>query len=169
MGERTAGLAAEFKRLNDELIATIERCSEKQWELRCVGEEWSVGVTAHHVAEYNTIESDLAQTIASGEPLPPLTWGVIHEMNARHAREFANCTKEETVELLKVSGDQAVNTIQKIDDDQLRLTAAAPWLDGAPISVQQMIEDILIVHVNEHLESIRATFGSQAQSSERES
>jgi hypothetical protein len=160
MGERTTTLAAEFGRLNGELIAAVELCSGKQWQARCEGEDWSVGVTAHHVAEYNAIEAGLAQTVSLGKPLPLLTWDVIHQMNAQHAQQHANCTKEETIELLRRNGELAVRTIQEIDDDRLHLTASAPWLEGEPISAQQLIEDILIVHVKEHLTSINATIAS---------
>ena len=58
MSERAAALAERFERINQDLIATVERCSDADWRRACAGEGWPVGVTAHHVATFAALTGD---------------------------------------------------------------------------------------------------------------
>ena len=51
MSQRSQVLANQFEQASQEMIATVERCSDAQWTTKTSGEGWSVGVVAHHVAQ----------------------------------------------------------------------------------------------------------------------
>ncbi|MGH2586923.1 MAG: DinB family protein [Dehalococcoidia bacterium] len=157
MGERTETLAKQFEATNEAVIAAVEQCSGDQWSAVCAGEAWPVGVTAHHVGSSHQPVAGLAQAIANGQPLPPLTAETLNAGNAKHAQDFANCTKEETIVLLRDGGVQAAAIVRGLGDEQLNRSAT---VFGNEMSAQQAIEGILIGHPRSHLESIRAAMGT---------
>ena len=69
MSERAEALAKRFEQVNDELIAAVEGCSDEQWRKTCSGEQWSVAVTAHHVAPSPLMPAWSHRPAASGRPL----------------------------------------------------------------------------------------------------
>src|SRR5687767_14990539 len=101
MSERAANLADQFERINAALIATVEACSDADWQGVCAGEGWPVGVTAHHVALSYPAFRGFIQGIATGADLPPITGEMLDASNAKHAIEAANYTRTETLELLR--------------------------------------------------------------------
>src|ERR687883_331941 len=100
MGQRGERLAERLTQVNDTLIAVVEGCSDEEWRATCTGEGWSVGVTAHHVASSHGPISNMVRSLANSQPLPPMTMETFDTINARHAQEFANVTKAETIDLL---------------------------------------------------------------------
>ena len=133
--------------------------SDDDWQRTCSGEGWSVGVAAHHVAAAHEAILGLVQAVANGRPVPPLTAEMLDANNARHAVEFATCTREDVLVLHRRGAREAANAVRGLSDEQLDRTAPVALLGGAPASAQQLIESGLIGHSSEHLESIRATVG----------
>ena len=83
---------------------------------------------------------------------------MLDEMNAKHAIEHANCTKAETLALHTKGAAAAAALVRGLSDAQLDNSGTV--LTGMPpMSAQQIIEGILINHINEHLDRIRATVG----------
>src|SRR5262245_21292779 len=101
MGARSEALAKQFESKAREALATVEQLSNADWKKVTEAEKWPVGVTAHHLAGALEPVSHLVKTLAAGEPLDAFSRGMLDEMNARHAREFADCTRSETIELHK--------------------------------------------------------------------
>jgi uncharacterized damage-inducible protein DinB len=161
MSERAQALAEQFEDANRELISTVERCSEAEWRAQTAAEGWSVAVTAHHIAGGHEAVAGLAQGLATGQGLPDITSQMLDEMNAEHAREYAACTKEETVELLRRNGQTAAGIIRGFSDEQLGRSAPAAIMDGAEMSTEQLVEQGLIGHMRGHSESIRAAIAQQ--------
>ena len=159
MGQRSQALAERFEQANREMIAGVEKCSDAQWKTKTSGETWSVGVVAHHVAQGHETIAGLVQKIGTGQPLPGLTMDLIHQMNAEHAKQHANCTQDETLGLLRKNAATAAGIVRGLSDEQL--DRSAPVLGGAPMTAEQMIERVLIGHVNEHHGSIRAAVGAK--------
>lgn len=152
MGTRAQELAGRFERANAELIATIDLCADGQWQQLCPNEQWSVGVLAHHVAEDHELLAGFVQQLANGEPLPALTQEQVDAINAERAQQCADCTKEETLELLRRNGTAAVVMVRTLSDDQLDRTGT---FFGQTMSTQQLIERVLIGHILDHGCSIR--------------
>ena len=157
MGERARELADRFERLNQELIATVEGASDEQWRATCSGETWSVAVTAHHVAGGHALIADFVERLAKGQPLPSVTMDQIHAGNAEHARQFANRSREETADLLRRNGAIAADKVRGLSDDELK--RSAPVFGGQPMSAEQLIENILLGHIQGHFGSIKAAIG----------
>ena len=155
MGERAEALAAKFEKVNQELIDVIEECSDERWRSACAGEGWSVGVTAHHVAVDTPLLAEMVRAIASGQSFPPLTAEGPDKANAQHAQQHADCTKQETLDLLRREVPIAASVVRGLSDEQLGRTAEV--LAGAPhLRAEHVIQGFLIHHVSEHLGSIRA-------------
>jgi Mycothiol maleylpyruvate isomerase N-terminal domain len=155
MGARADMLAKQFEAKAAELTDTIEKLSDADWKKVTTGEKWSVGVAAHHVAGAHEPIAGMAKAVATGQAPPPLTMAMLDEMNAKHAKEFASCTKAETLTLHRNGVASAAATVRGLSDADLDKTGTL--LTGMPaMSVQQIIEGILINHVGEHLDSIRA-------------
>ncbi len=158
---RAEDLAATFEKTNDEVIAAVGACSDAQWRTTTQAERWPAAVVAHHIAIDHELIAGLAQTIATGGTPPPLDMAALDQMNAEHAQKFANCTKAETLQILRDGGAKASATIRSLSDEQLDRTANLALMGGQPVSAQQAIENILIGHPQGHLQSFRAATGQE--------
>lgn len=163
MSDRTQTLAAQLTHRSDAVIVFAEQYSVDDWRLITEDERWSVGVVCRHIARGFEVHPQLIRQAATGQPMPTgYTWGAIHESNAQQAREWADCTKEETLALLRRYSDTAAEIVRHLSDAQLDRTTKSP-LDDVIVSVQQMVEG-MIDHPRIHLRSIRATVDSRAWS-----
>ncbi len=89
MSRRAASLADRIEEGAARLATFAEGLSEAAWRTPMSGngkDRRSVGVIVHHVASVYPIEIDLARTIAGGKAVTDVTWEVVAEMNAKHAR-----------------------------------------------------------------------------------
>ena len=158
MGARSDMLAKQFEERANELTETIQTMSDADWKKVTSAERWSVGVTAHHAAGAHEAISGIVKTVASGQTMPPFTMAMLDEANAQHAKDFAGCTRAETIELNKKGMASASAVVKGLSDADLQKSGTV--LTGMPaMTVQQLIEGVLINHVNEHLGSIKATIG----------
>jgi hypothetical protein len=90
--------------------------------------------------------------------MPPFTMQMLDDANAKHAKDFAGCTKAETLELHKKGVASAAAVVKSFSDADLAKSGTV--MTGMPaMTVQQIVEGILINHVNDHLGSIKATIG----------
>ena len=159
MGARAEQLAKKFDEVCREMNTTVEKLSDADWKKTTSAEKWTVGVVAHHVALAHVTIAGLVETVATGKPLPNITMDMIHERNAMHAKAHANTTKAETLALLKDNGVKASGVVRGLSDGELDRSANV--MGGPARSSAQVIEGVLINHVNEHLGSIRATIGAK--------
>jgi hypothetical protein len=155
MGVKSEGFAKEIENKIQEAIAAIEELGDEDWTTVTEGEKWSVGVTAHHVAEALEPVSNMVKAVVAGQAVE-LTNVMLDEMNAKHAGECAKCTKKETIELFKKGAAAAVAVIRGLSDDQLAKSGSV--LAGVPpMTAEQLITMGLLEHIAEHFESIRKT------------
>jgi len=156
MTTRAETLATRFEQANNDVIRTVEGLTDAQWHTKTGEEGWTVGVVAHHIADAHGKVVGLAEMVAHGKPVPPLTMEVIHQGNAAHAQAHAHTSKADTLALLRKNGAAAARTVRGLADDQLRRTAP---VIGNSMSAEPVIEGILIGHRQGHLASIRKTIG----------
>ncbi len=152
MESRAQNLAARFAAVNQELIEFVACCSNADWKTPCVAEGWSAGVTVHHIATDYPAVLDVIAAIAGSSPAPEVTREVLDHRNARHAQQFAQCTRSETASLLQRNGAAVMKMIVRLSDEQLQRSGNVL---GRDLSVGTCIEDWLIGHIRRHLESIR--------------
>jgi len=158
MGARAEALAKQFEESVNHMTETIEKLTEADWKKVTSAEKWTVGVVAHHVAGAHEGISGIIKTVAGGQSMPPFTMAMLDEMNATHAREHASCTRAETLALHKKNAAAAATVVRGLSDADLDKSGTV--LTGMPaMTANQIVEGILINHVNEHLGSIRATVG----------
>jgi hypothetical protein len=158
MGARADMLAKQFEEKASELSEAIEKMTDAEWKMVTSAEKWPVGVTAHHAAGAHEPISGIARAVASGQTMPPFTMEMLDEMNAQHAKDFAGCTKAETLALHKKGVASACAIVKGLSDADLEKSGTV--MTGMPaMTVQQIIEGVLISHVQEHLGSIKATVG----------
>src|SRR5215468_12786014 len=93
MGERAEGLAKTFEAKAGELSGVIEKLSDADWKKVTSAEKWPVGVTAHHIADAHQGIGGIMKSIADGKGGPNIPIDALHQMNAKHAKDFASCTK----------------------------------------------------------------------------
>jgi hypothetical protein len=119
----------------------------------------SVGVIVHHVASMYPIEVDVARAIAGGKAVSDVTWEVVAELNAKHAREHTGVTKAGALELLGRNSREAAAAVRAFTDEELDRAAPFSLSFGAPVTAQFVIEDHALRHSWHHLARIRTALG----------
>jgi len=154
MGAKSEALAKQYEAKVQEATGVLEGVSDADWKKTTGGEQWTVGVVAHHVAGGHEGIAGIIKTVAGGQSIPNFTLDVLHEMNAKHAKEFANVSKAETIALHKKNAAAAAAVVRGLSDDDLAKSGTV--LGGMPaMSVEQIVTNILINHVDEHVRNIR--------------
>lgn len=158
MSAKADMLAKEFEAKAAEMTAAIEKLTDADWKKVTAAEKWPVGVTCHHVAGAHEQIAALVKTVAAGQSVPNLTMAMIDEGNAKHAQEFAGCTRPETLALHKKGAAAAAAIVRGLSDAQL--AASGTVLVGMPaMTAEQVIVGILTNHIEGHLKSVRETVG----------
>jgi len=158
MGAKSEQLAKEFEAKSRDALATLEQLGEADWKKVTAAERWPVGVTAHHLASTLEPISSMIKAVAAGQAPGDLSMEMLDEMNARHARDFAGCTRAETIGLHRKGSATAAATIRGLSDAEL--AASGTVLKGLPpMTAEQLIAGGLLGHIDEHYGSIRKTVG----------
>jgi DinB family protein len=158
MAGKAEALAKQFEAKVQEATGVFDRLSDADWK-KTTSEKWTVGVVAHHVANGHEGISGIIKTVASGKSVPGFTMDMLHDMNAKHAKEFANVSKAETLALHKKNAAAAAAVVRGLTDADLGKSGTV--LTGMPpMNVEQIVQGILLNHVEEHLKSIRAAIGA---------
>lgn len=153
-----ANALAERLLMGANTLATFaEGLSETEWNKPVIGDGRSVGVVVHHVASVYPLEIELAQLLASGNPITGATMDVVNEMNAEHAREFAHASKADTIKLLRENSKVAADSVRSFTDAELDNSATVSLNANAPLTAQFFIEDHALRHSYHHFDKIRKT------------
>jgi DinB family protein len=159
MGAKSEALAKQYETKVQEATRVIEKIGDADWKKTKAAEKWPVGVVVHHVAGSHEGISRIVKTIASGQSIPNFTPAILDEMNAKHAKDFAGCTKAETLALHTKNAAAAAALVRGLDDAALARSGTV--MTGMPaMTTEQVVTNILINHIDDHLGSIRKTIGS---------
>src|SRR5215831_17026361 len=152
MSHRSELLAARIEQGAEALASFAEGLSEAEWQMPVSAtDRRSIGVVVHHVAAVYPVEIELARAIASGKAVTDVTWEVVSQLNAEHARENANATKAETLDLLRRNSRMAADAVRNLSDEELDRSARFSLSYGAPVTAQFVIEDHALRHSWHHL------------------
>jgi hypothetical protein len=160
MGSRSEALAQQFEAKTEDAMATLVRLTEADWTKVTEAEKWSVGVTAHHLAGAYEPISGMIVAVVTGQAHGAFTMAMLDQMNAQHARDFADCTKAETTELFRKGAATAAAVVRGLSDEQLDRRGTV-LVDAPPMTAEQLIVNGLILHTEEHFGSIRKTVGAR--------
>ncbi len=152
---RANALAERLEQGARALIALASGLSDEEWRIRLPKDGRTIGVVIHHVASVYPIEIQLAQTLASGKPVTGLTAADIDAMNAQHAAENWNVTKNAAIDLLRQNSADAAAAIRALSDEELAKAAPVSLYADAPLTCQFVLEDHAVRHSYHHLVRIR--------------
>ena len=160
MIRRAESLAARIEQGAAGLATFAEGLSDAEWGTpTSPTDRRTVGQIVNHVALVYPIEVDLARAIASGNAVTDVTWQVVAELNAGHAREHAKVTKAEALKLLRTNSRQAADRVRAFNDEELDRAAPFSLSFGAPVTAQFVVEDHAVRHSWHHLARIRTAVG----------
>src|SRR5262244_2864966 len=130
MGAKAEALAKQFEAKAKEATSVLEKLSDAEWKKVTQGEKWSVGVTAHHLAQSHAGIAGLIKSLASGQHTASISMDDINAGNAKHAHDFANVGKAETVALHKKNAAEAAAVVRGLSDQDLARSGTV--LSGMP-------------------------------------
>jgi hypothetical protein len=159
---RANALAERLEQGASALEAVASALTDTEWRTRIPGDGRTIGVVVHHVATMYPLEIQLAQALAAGKPITDVTWDVVNELNARHAREHAAVTTKAAVDLLRRNSAAAADAIRALGDEDLDRAAAVSLNADAPLTCQFFLEDHAVRHSYHHLARIRAALAASA-------
>jgi hypothetical protein len=155
MSKRAYAIADRIEQGAEALAAFVEGFSDAEWKKVIPGEERSVGILVHHVANMYPVEVDLASQLASGKPIEGVTGDVVDGINADHAKKFAQVSKQEVLNFLRENSKAAADRVRDFSDADLDTAAAVSLNANAPLTAQFFLEDHAVRHSFQHLKSIR--------------
>jgi hypothetical protein len=158
MGAKGEALAKQFEAKAQDAAGVLEKLSDADWKKVTEAEKWSVGVTAHHLAGSYDRVPDIAKGLAAGQSFGNFSRKMLDDLNAQHAKDFAGCTKEETLALHRKGAAKAASVVRGLSDEQLAKSGVL-FTDAPPMTVEQLVMGALILHTDEHYGSIRKTVG----------
>jgi DinB family protein len=141
------------------LAALAQDLSEAQWRTIIPRDGRTAGVLVHHVASMYPIEMSVVQKAVEGHAITDVTWEVVAQINAAHAREHANVSKPAAVELLLLNSREAARAVRQLTPADLTRTVPFSLSFGAPMTVQFIIEDHPLRHPWHHAARIRQALG----------
>ena len=156
MSARATELADRTDDAINQTIAFVESVPDDKWTAFCAPEQCTVAALASHIAGSAVGVLDfLVKPIAKGEPPLPITPEQLHAGNAENARTNARRPRSEVLVELRANGAEARAYVRGLSDDELQRSAVL-FFSPEPVSADFIIENVLINHSLEHLESMRA-------------
>jgi hypothetical protein len=158
--ERAQALAERLEQGARALAMFASTLTEAEWQ-RAYGttDKRRIGVIVHHVASIYPLEIQLAQLLATGQPITDVTWDAVATVNAGHATENDGATKEAALELLARNSAAAAAAIRALSDAELAQAAPVSLYGDAPLTCQFFLEDHAVRHSYHHLARIRQALG----------
>lgn len=155
MSERADALAARFEQANETFVGVVAGLSPAQWGADAPPEARTVAALARHVADAYALESAAFRALAEGQPVQTWTRAALAELNAGDGQRYAACDQAETVELLRRNAAGAASMVRSLSGEQLARRGIYV-VELPEMTLDQLIERILIGHPESHLRSIRA-------------
>jgi hypothetical protein len=162
MSKRSNALAERLEEGARALAELASSLTDVEWHTRLPKDGRKIGVVVHHVGTMYPLEIQLAQVLAAGKPIVGVTWDMIHEKNAAHAKEFESVTKEAALDLLERNSTAAAAAIRALSDEELDRAAPLSLNGDAPLTCQFMLEDHAVRHSYHHLAVIRKALASRS-------
>lgn len=159
MSARSNALADRLEQGARNLASLAETLTDTEWRMKVPRDGRSIGVVVHHVGNMYPIEIDLARKLAAGDAITGVTWDVVADINAKHAKEQAAVTKQQALDFLRKNSAAAAAAVRAFSDAELDNAATVSLNLDAPLTAQFFIEDHALRHSFHHLGKIRQTLG----------
>jgi hypothetical protein len=156
LSQRSEALASRLEKGATALAAYAAALSDDEWQTRVPKDGRKVGVVVHHVASMYPLEMELAHVIAKGDALVGVTWDVVADINAKHARDFDRVSKAEALDLLRRNSAAAADAIRALNDEDLDRAVLQSLYSDAPLTTGFWLEDHPVRHSYHHLARLKA-------------
>ena len=153
MGTRSESLATSVEQSINDLLAAVEASTEEQWAARCSDGEWTQGFAAFHAASSIGPITQTVKDIAQGQPFPNMTMEELDARNAEQAKEHADCTKAETIDLIKDSAPAAASMLRSLSDTELDRKVQLPP-PMPEVTVEMFVGMAMVGHSAYHTQTI---------------
>lgn len=157
MTPRNEPLATAFEQVAGRVLTAVGGLSDAAWGVTPAGEARTAGQIAYHLAEMYHYFSGLIQLAVDGQPLPALTMDIIHNVNAERAAYYADASRAGALELLRQYGAATTAMLRTLSDTQLD---TGTEFVGNMLTLEQLVENGLVAHAEEHLVSIQRAAAS---------
>ena len=163
MNTRAENLATRFEQANQDVIEMVSSSADTDLGVTCPAEGWTAAAVGAHVggSHYGIVEY-LLKPIVAGQELPPMGADAFDEMNAKAAAENAALPKDQVLAGLRDNGAMAAAYLRSLSDEDLDRTAKLSFFGENPVTVESVIEFVLIGHPLDHGNSLRAGLGHHA-------
>lgn len=161
MSDHAHALAAQFRRVNADVIRFAQECSADNWRRMVPHEGRSVAYLIDHIAFGYRLETKAMQVFVTGEK-QPLAWDelppafTMADLDATNAERWqANPypDQEKTIGELRSEGERTAAVIENLSEAELQCVVKyGPFPER---TVAQFIERPLISHPEMHLPGIR--------------
>jgi hypothetical protein len=162
MSERARSLAQRFEAASMKVEDTLSCCTDEQLQARCEAEQCTVVALATHIARVHLLTVGWINEILSGIGLADLTMDEIDSANHAWFPMDAERSKADAFAQLRENRQTAADFVHGLRDGDLDQTGAFGPFNGAPISVQSLVEQILIGDPIGHLASIESAIAAAA-------
>jgi hypothetical protein len=160
MNARAKELAARFEKINQDVIDSVSGATDLS--VSCPSEGWTAAAVGAHIGgAHRGILEGLIQPLVAGREIPS-SIGPSDEGNARQAAENAALPRDQILTLLRDHGAMATAYLRTLSDADLDRTVILPVFGENPVTVQQVIEWVLIGHAADHANSLRQGLGQTA-------
>ena len=157
MNQRGNELSRRLQEFTDQISEVVRELTDEDWKKVLPFEQWPVGPALHHVVAGHLGIASLARMIVNGEKLPDITMEGLKAMANEHAREHADCTKEEVQEVLAKNSAELVSFAAGLSDEALDRTGYLAATGD--VSTLQIIEYVVFMSAGEHLANIKKLLG----------
>jgi hypothetical protein len=162
MKKRTEALAQRLEQGAKALEDFARGLTTEEWQVAVPHDGRKIGVMVHHVGNMYPIEIDIALKASRGEPIVGVTWDLVADINAKHAREFDGVTKEEAIAFVRRNSAEAAAAIRSLDDEKLDVAVPVSLNGDAPLTTQFVLEDHAVRHSFHHLAKMKAALQLEA-------
>ena len=152
--ERAAALAADFAAANEEARQFAGSCTDADWHRNVPGEDWTVGVVLHHIAEGHANGLRWLRSMASGEGVSESAED-IDKANAAHATRAGSVGQVETTLPLANNGVLLEQALRALTDEELDRSAPFGPADGRMLPTGDLAA-VAARHTRSHLSSARS-------------
>jgi len=153
---RAVELASAFEGAVEDFATFLETLSPEQWRTVVPGEERTVAALArgwgfgYEMIAFTAFAAGLAFTTVPRAEL--------NALNAANGAEYAECPKDDTIAFLRTEAATASEAVRKFTSGALSRTGL--YVEGMPeMTVERLIERVLIGHVVNHQRGIREALG----------
>ena len=160
MDPRVKDLSDQFLAASNAVLEFIRQCSGAEWNAHCSAENEALAAVANHIAVAYALETALISAAISGSTPPDVYTreGALDEFHAETSLRYAGLSQAETIEHLQENGENTYRYLCQLIDSELDQPVDTEMIRrwfGAPISIDLLIQHLVIGHPLEHLRSMQ--------------